>query len=89
MELLVHYKSIPQGKTLDDVYGELVDLMEDSGWFTGMWEEEEGGTLEIELEDEYNNPKHGILAVKSYLQRTGFAPDTTIELNCIAVGIYE
>ena len=45
--------------------------------------------MELELEDERMNPKYGIMAVKSYLQRARFAPDTTIELAGVPVGIYE
>ena len=45
--------------------------------------------VELDLEDERMNPKYGIMAVKSYLQRARFAPDTTIELAGVPVGIYE
>ncbi|HWS43342.1 MAG TPA: hypothetical protein VN421_09700 [Pseudoflavonifractor sp.] len=89
MELLIHFTSLPEGKTLDDVHGELTDLLADDGWFTGICEGSEGGCLELELEDERANPKHGILAVKHYLQSAAFAPDTTIELAGTPVGIYE
>ncbi|NCB63446.1 MAG: hypothetical protein EOM52_07500 [Clostridia bacterium] len=89
MELLIHFKTLPEGKTLDDVYGELDALLEDDGWFTDYSQGPDGGFMELELEDEKANPKYGILAVKSYLQNAGFAPDTTIELACVAVGIYE
>ena len=41
------------------------------------------------MEDERANPKYGILAVKHYLQRSGFARDTAIELSGMPVGIYE
>ena len=41
------------------------------------------------LEDERVNPKYGILTVKGYLQKAKFAPDTTIELAGVPVGIYE
>ena len=33
------------------------------------------------LEDEKQNPKYGILAVKNYLQKAGFDPYTTIDLQ--------
>lgn len=85
MELLVHFNTLPQGKTLDDIHGELVTALEDDGWFIGLGE----NYLDIELEDEKANPKYGILTVKNYLQRVQFAPDTTIELSGVAVGIYE
>ena len=37
--------------------------------------------MELELEDEKQNPKYGILAVKNYLQKAGFDPYTTIDLQ--------
>ncbi|SBW04312.1 conserved hypothetical protein [uncultured Eubacteriales bacterium] len=89
MELLIHFKTLPDNKTLDDVHGELTALLADDGWLTGICESPEGGCLELELEDERANPKHGILAVKHYLQSASFAPDTTIELSGVPVGIYE
>lgn len=85
MELLVHFKDLPADKTLDDVHGELVAVLEDDGWFTGIGED----YMDIELEDEKVNPKYGILTVKNYLQKAGFSSDTTIELAGVAVGIYE
>lgn len=85
MELLVHFKDLPQGKSLDDVHGELVALLEDDGSFIALGQ----GYLDIELEDEKANPKYGILTVKNYLKQAQFAPDTTIELAGVAVGIYE
>lgn len=85
MELLVHFNNLPEGKSLDDVHGELVQLLEDDGWFTGIGQD----YLDIELEDEKQNPKYGILTVKNYLKQAQFAPDTTIELAGVAVGIYE
>ena len=42
-----------------------------------------------DVEDERANPKYGILTVKGYLQKAKFAPDTTIELAGVPVGIYE
>lgn len=48
-----------------------------------------GGYIELELEDEKANPKYGILTVKGYLQKAKFAPETTIELAGVPVGIYE
>ena len=85
MELLVHFNTLPEGKTLDDVHGELAAALEDDGWFIGVGQ----NCLDIELEDEKANPKYGILTVKNYLQKVKFPPDTTIELAGVAVGIYE
>lgn len=89
MELLIHFKTLPNGKTLDDIHGELDALLENDGWFTDYFQGPDGGFMELELEDERANPKYGILTIKSYLQQSGFAPDTTIELATVAVGIYE
>ena len=67
MEMYIHYKSLPQGKDLHDVVGELNEV----------------------LEDERVNPKHAQVAVKAYLQRAEFPRDTTVEIGCMEIGIYE
>ena len=85
MEMLIHYTGLPQGLTLDAVKSDLALLLEDDGWLTGSGEHH----IELELEDEKANPKYGILTVKGYLQKAKFAPDTTIELAGVPVGIYE
>ncbi len=89
MELCIHFTCLPEGKALFDVQRELDELLDNGGWLTGIHEGPEGGYVEVELEDERANPKHGILAVKQYLQNAAFAPDTTIELAGTPVGIYE
>ena len=71
MEMLIHFTSLPQGLTLDQVRADLADLLEDDGWLTGSGE----GYIELELEDERANPKYGILTVKGYLQKAAF-PET-------------
>ncbi|MCC2259527.1 hypothetical protein AAAT94_13160 [Intestinimonas aquisgranensis] len=85
MEMLIHFNALPQGLTLDAVKSDLAVLLEDDGWLTGSSEHH----IELELEDEKANPKYGILTVKGYLQKAKFAPDTTIELAGVPVGIYE
>ena len=85
MEMLIHFNDLPQGLTLDAVKSDLAVLLEDDGWLTGSGEHH----IELELEDEKANPKYGILTVKGYLQKAKFAPDTTIELAGVPVGIYE
>ena len=85
MELIIHFNSLPEALTLDMVKYDLADLLEDDGWLTGSGPD----YLEMELEDERANPKYGILTVKGYLQKAKFAPDTTIELAGVPVGIYE
>ena len=85
MEMLIHFNDLPQGLTLDAVKSDLAVLLEDDGWLTGSGEHH----IELELEDEKVNPKYGILTVKGYLQKAKLAPDTTIELAGVPVGIYE
>lgn len=88
MELKIHFTTLPEGKALAQVEEQLAEIMEDDGWITASQRDAEGGFIELELEDEKANPKYGILAVKYYLQREKFAPDTTIELAGTSVGIY-
>ena len=85
MEMYVHYKSLPQGKSLHDVVGELNEVLEDVGSVCGG----EAGRIDLDLEDERVNPKHAQVAVKAYLQRTEFPRDTTVEIGCMEIGIYE
>ena len=77
MELKILYTALPQGMDSGGLKRGLDEVLEDSGW------------VELELEDERQNPKYGILAVKHYLQRAALPPDTQIELAGTAVGIYE
>ena len=82
MELRIHFQSLPADMTLESLKAGLDDILEDDGWLTGSGAD----YVELELEDERMNPKYGIMAVKSYLQRARFAPDTTIELAGVPVG---
>jgi len=85
MELRIDFPKLPGALTLEQVKLDLATLLEDDGWLTGSGEKH----IELELEDEKNNPKYGILTVKNYLQKAQFPPETTIELSGVAVGIYE
>ena len=85
MELYIHYKELPDGLSLEDFVGELNEVLDDTGVVCGG----EDFRLDLELEDEKVNPKYAQMAVKAYLQRAGFAPDTAIELAGVPVGIYE
>lgn len=89
MEMYVRYNTLPEGTTLDKLKLELAELLEEDGWLTGSAEGPEGGYVELELEDELVNPKHGIVAVKRYLQEHGYPRETQIELAGVPVGIYE
>ena len=84
MDVYIHYTTLPEGKTLPDVVGELNDLLEDDGMVCGG----EEGRIDLDLEDEKVNPKFAQMAVKAYLQREKFAADTTIEIGCMEIGIY-
>ena len=85
MEMLIHYTGLPKGMDQEEFKLAVANLLEDDGWLTGSGEHH----IELELEDEKANPKYGILTVKGYLQKAKFAPDTTIELAGVPVGIYE
>lgn len=89
MELRIHYTKLPEDMDPDRMKAEVAEVLDDEGWLTGSAHSEEGGWLEMELEDERANPKYGIIAVKNYLQSSKFAADTTIELAGTPVGIYE
>ena len=81
----MHYKSLPEGKDLHDVIGELNEVLEDVGSVCGG----EAGRIDLDLEDERANPKHAQVAVKAYLQRVQFPRDTTVEIGCMEIGVYE
>ncbi len=89
MELRIDFPSLPAGKTLMDMRRELDEILDDDGWLLTSGQEGAAGFVELELEEERTNPKHGIVAVKHYLQRSGFDPATTIDLAGTPVGIFE
>ena len=89
MELYIHYTELPQGKKLEDVVEELNEVLDENGVVCGGEDTPQGGRLDLELEDERINPKYAQMAVKAYLQREKFAPDTTVEIGCMEIGIYE
>ena len=84
MDVFIHYTSLPEGKTLADVVGELNEVLDDHGVVCGG----EDNRLDLDLEDENINPKYAQLAVKNYLQKAGFAKDTTLEIGGMEIGIY-
>ena len=81
MELRIDFPRLPESKTLADMRADLDAVLEEDGWLLTSGRDGEGGFMELELEDEKQNPKYGILAVKNYLQRAGFDPYTTIDLQ--------
>ena len=89
MEMIIHFKTLPEGMDLDALKRGLDEILEDDGWLTGSSVGPEGGYVELELEDERSNPKYGIMAVKNYLQQIQVARDTKMELAGHVVGVYE
>jgi len=89
MELFIHYTTLPEGKKLEDVVEELNQVLDDDGVVCGGADYEEGGRIDLELEDETKNPKFAQMAIKAYLQRVNFAQDTKVEFGCMEIGIYE
>ena len=89
MDIYIHYKSLPEDKTLEDVVGELNDVLDEHGVVCGGEDSESGSRLDLELEDEKINPKYAQMAVKAYLQRARFARDTKVEIGGMEIGIYE
>ncbi len=85
MDLKILYTTLPDGMDQAALKRGLEQVLEEDGWLTGSGP----GWVELELEDERQNPKYGILAVKHYLQQAQLPPDTQIELTGVAVGIYE
>ena len=89
MEMFIHYKTLPEGKNRDDIVGELNEVLDDDGYVCGGADYEQGGRIDLELEDEVKNPKFAQMTVKAYLQRANFAADTTVEFGCMEIGVYE
>ncbi len=85
MIIRINFPALPQGRDLDTVKRELDGVLENDGWLLGSGD----GFIELELEDEKMNPKYGILALKNYFQKAGFARETTMEIVSAVVGIYE
>jgi hypothetical protein len=89
MELFIHYTTLPEGKTREDIVEELNTVLEDDGVVCGGADYEQGGRIDLELEDETKNPKFAQMAIKAYLQRAEFPRDTKVEFGCMEIGIYE
>ena len=88
MDLYVHYTALPDGLALEDVVEGLNEVMDDGGVVSGGLSREQGGRIDMELEDEKMNPKLAQGAVKSYLQRVNFPRDTVIELGGMKINAY-
>lgn len=88
MELFVHYTALPDGMALEDVVDGLNQVMDDGGVVCGGMSLEQGGRIDMELEDERMNPKLAQGAVKAYVQRVNFPRDTVIELGGMKINAY-
>ena len=88
MEMFIHYKTLPEGKKREDIVEELNEVLDDDGYVCGGTDYEQGGRIDLELEDETKNPKYAQMSVKAYLQRANFAKDTKVEFGCMEIGIY-
>lgn len=89
MDMFIHYKDLPAGMTLDEVVEGLNSAMEDGGSVNGGVSAEQGGRIDMELEEEKLNPKLAQCAVKSYIMRVGFPRDTVIELGGMYINAYD
>ena len=89
MELYIHYTALPEGKKLEDIVEELNEVLDDHGVVCGGEDTDQGGRLDLDLEDERINPKYAQMAVKAYLQRAEFARDTKVEIGGMEIGVYE
>ena len=89
MELRIDFPTLPQGKDLARMKAELDEVLADDGWLLGSGPSGQSGYVELELEDEKMNPKYGIMAVKNYLQKAGFDPATTMDLQGTKTPIFD
>ncbi len=90
MIIRIEFPALPAGRDLNKMRQELDAVLEDDGWLIGSGMADTGaGHVELELDEDKVNPKYGIVAVKNYLQKAGFAPETTMELNGAVVPIYQ
>ena len=85
MLIRINFPALPEGRDLDQVKQELDGVLENDGWLLASGD----GFIELELEDEKMNPKYGIMAVKNYLQKAGFDPATTMDLQGTKTPIFD
>ena len=90
MDVYIHFKSLPQDKTLDEIENGLFDAMDGKGIVNGGSFDGTGGHIELELQDEDDNvnPKYAQLGVKAYLQQMQFPKDTLIEFGGMEIPLY-
>ena len=85
MDIKIHFNALPADVEAEQFKLELAQMLDGLGWLTGS------GTdfVELELEEERNNPKYGIIALKKHLQSIGMPEDSSLEMDGIVVGVYE
>ena len=89
MDIKIHFKTLPNGMKPEEFKLGLAHLLDEIGWLTGSKDDPAGSFVELELEEERNNPKYGIIALKNHLQNIGIPEDATMEMDGIVVGVYE
>ncbi len=89
MYLKMIFPALPEHMEMERLKLEVAELIEERGWLIGSGSEPDGGFIEVELEEDYNDPKFGIIAMKRYFQQERFAKETVMELAGIPIGLYE
>lgn len=90
MDVYIHFQSLPQGKSLEEVESSLFDVMDGKGIVNGGSFDGTSGRIELELQDEDDNvnPKYAQLSVKACLQQMQFPKDTLIEFGGMEIPLY-
>lgn len=88
MDMFIHYTALPEGMDLDEVVDGLNVAMDDGGVVNDVVMTEQGGRIDMDLEEEFHNPKLAQGAVKSFVMRVGFPQDTVIELGGMKINAY-
>jgi len=90
MDVYIHFQSLPEGKSLEEIESGLSDAMDGKGVVNGGSFDGTGGHIELELQDgdDNVNPKYAQLSVKAYLQQAQFPKDTVIEFGGMEIPLY-
>ena len=88
MDMFIHYTALPEGMTLDEVVDGLNCAMDDGGVVNDVVACGAGGRIDMDLEEDFHNPKLAQGAVKSFVMRVGFPQDTIIELGGMKINAY-
>lgn len=88
MDMFIHYTALPEGMELGEVVEGLNAAMDDGGVVNDVVETERGGRIDLDLEEEFHNPKLAQGAAKSFVMRVGFPGDTVIELGGMKINAY-